>query len=462
MILNRFENATIRNALLPESWKSPSSLEDLEFFLQKNWEQRSAFFEDGQITSKQQFLAFGAQGSIKTKNYIGTIVFRGEQLNIFPKVFRLDADDNDSDDLTQEQLIQNLIRWLEYCSKIDYPYISMVSDLNETNSLKQLFISLYLKYVSAAIDHGLYFKYVDEVDDFQCIKGKVNIVDYYTRKVPQMQQHKFRCEYSNFEFDNPLNRIIKYTCWCLQSEAGQKNQKAIRNILAHLSDVTLVRCNPLDCDRIRLSKMHRHYQIVLSMSKMFLLNKLGSYSMGSEDSFCFLFPMELLFEGFVGGFIHEAINPSKGKVHLQASDMNLIDDVIYDGVSLGAAFNMRHDILIETTDQIYILDTKYKQLPRFEGDYEAVRKTVAEEPKQTDIYQVCEYARKRSINDVYLLYPMYRCEDIEPSFPIGISKDKFGHNEIRIHFVRIPFVFDSEKDDVLHDQLRNIIYQILS
>ena len=201
MILNRFENATIRNALLPESWKSPSSLEDLEFFLQKNWEQRSAFFEDGQITSKQQFLAFGAQGSIKTKNYIGTIVFRGEQLNIFPKVFRLDADDNDSDDLTQEQLIQNLIRWLEYCSKIDYPYISMVSDLNETNSLKQLFISLYLKYVSAAIDHGLYFKYVDEVDDFQCIKGKVNIVDYYTRKVPQMQQHKFRCEYSNFEFD---------------------------------------------------------------------------------------------------------------------------------------------------------------------------------------------------------------------------------------------------------------------
>lgn len=142
--------------------------------------------------------------------------------------------------------------------------------------------------------------------------------------------------------------------------------------------------------------------------------------------------------------------------------MNLIDDVIYDGVSLGAAFNMRHDILIETTDQIYILDTKYKQLPRFEGDYEAVRKTVAEEPKQTDIYQVCEYARKRSINDVYLLYPMYRCEDIEPSFPIGISKDKFGHNEIRIHFVRIPFVFDSEKDDVLHDQLRNIIYQILS
>ena len=128
MILNRFENTHIRNAQLPEAWRSESALDDLYVFLQKNWEQRSAFFDDGHVASKQQFISFGAQGTIKTNNYVGTISYKGEQLNIFPKVFRLDGDDNDADCLSSEHLIKNLIRWLEYCSKIEYPYISIASE----------------------------------------------------------------------------------------------------------------------------------------------------------------------------------------------------------------------------------------------------------------------------------------------------------------------------------------------
>ena len=67
-------------------------------------------------------------------------------------------------------------------------------------------------------------------------------------------------------------------------------------------------------------------------------------------------------------------------------------------------------------------------MSRFEGDTEAVRKIVAEEPSQTDIYQVCEYARKRGLKDVFLLYPMYRYEDVEPDFPVGKSKS-LGNSE---------------------------------
>ena len=160
--------------------------------------------------------------------------------------------------------------------------------------------------------------------------------------------------------------------------------------------------------------------------------------------------------------MQEVITPQGGKVRLQASEMYLIDDVIFEGVSLGSAFNMRHDILIEVANKAFILDTKYKQIPRFEGDHEAVRRIVAEEPKQTDIYQVCEYARKRNIDDVYLLYPMYRLEDEEPSFPIGVSKDHNGKREIRVHFTRLPFVFEEDNEEIVKNQLRNIIDKIIS
>ena len=80
-----------------------------------------------------------------------------------------------------------------------------------------------------------------------------------------------------------------------------------------------------------------------------------------------------------------------------------------------------------------------------------------EEPKQTDIYQVCEYARKRNITDVYLLYPMFRYEENEPTFPMGKSKGDNG--TINIHFIRLPFVFE-EDEDRTKEMLRKVILDI--
>ena len=270
---------------------------------------------------------------------------------------------------------------------------------------------------------------------------------------------RFRCTYSNFEFDNWINRIIKYTCRLLFDSTSRRNQKTLRKILTRLNDVSDVKCKPSDCDRVRLSKMHGNYKIIMSMSRMFLLNKTSGFSMDMNESFCFLFPTELLFEGFIGGFMQELLEDCGGRVKLQQSDMHLIEDIQYAGKSLGAAFTMRHDILVELRGKVFILDTKYKQVSRFEGDTDAVKKVVSEEPKQTDIYQVCEYARKRSINDVFLLYPMYRYENAEPYYPVGKSLGMSG--EIKIHFVRLPFIFEDDTEHV-KSQLAKEIKKILS
>ena len=105
MIINRFENSQIKNSKLPFSWQSQNALDELSDFLQQNWEQRSVFYDDSTITSLQQFLGFTGQKGIRTKNYIGTIVFNGEQLNIFPKMFREDIDDHETEDLSLKRTI---------------------------------------------------------------------------------------------------------------------------------------------------------------------------------------------------------------------------------------------------------------------------------------------------------------------------------------------------------------------
>lgn len=458
MMLNQYENTQIKNAKLPASWQSQKALDDLSEFLQQNWEQRAVFYEDGEITSKQRFLTFTGQKGIKTQNYIGTIVFNGEQLNIYPKMFRTEADDYDTDDLSQTHLLKNLVKWLDYCNKVAYPFISISSELSDSEDLKELFISLYIGYVRSAIERGMFYQYVDETQDCANIKGKLDIKDYFLNKMPYGNANKFKCIYSNFEFDNKVNRIIKYTCKQIYSITSKKNQKVMRTILSRLDGVSDVVCTPQDCNNIRLSKMHSNYRIILSMSKMFLLNKMTDYAVDTQESFCFLFPTELLFEGFIGGFMQEIIEGYGGRVHLQQSEMNLIEDIIFEGESLGAAFTMRHDILVEYNDKVFVLDTKYKQVARFEGNSEEVKRIVSQEPKQTDIYQVCEYARKRNIGDVYLLYPMYRYEEKEVSFPTGVSRSPSG--DINVHFIRIPFIF--EDDEKIKNQLQEVIKQIFS
>ena len=444
-ILNKFEESTIKNKYLPVEWQEQSALDELSDFLQSNWEQRSVFYEDGEVSSRQQYLGFTGQRGLRTNNYIGTVAFKGQQINIFPKVFREDADDTDTAELELTHLMKNLVQWLQYCNRMDYPFINISSKLEDSDDLRELFITLYLNYVKQALDRGPYYRYEDQSEDLSVIRGHIDFMDYINRKIPNGLAYMFRCDYSEFEFDNTVNRILKYTCKGLTNSTNSaENKKTIRQILIKLNEVTDVRCKPSDCDGIRLSKLHRRYSVLMSMSKMFLLNQTTGYEIDNQESFCFLFPTELLFEGFIGGYIGEVLS-GEAKVRLQASDQTLIDNIHYAGQDLGRAFTMRHDILVEhDTQGIFVLDTKYKHMPRFEGNPD-VKSAVTNYVRQGDIYQVVEYAAHRDLDKAYLLYPMYRLEDEEPN-DVVLERVSQSGKRIDIHVVRMPFIFENDID----------------
>lgn len=460
MILNYYENTLIRNSSLPQEWQSQTALDGLLDFLQSNWEQRAIFYDDGKVNSKQSFLEFVGQKGIRTKDYVGTIVYNGHQLNIFPKVFKLDKEDTDRENLDLQHLMHNLVRWIEYTTKIDYPYISISADMENTDNLQELFISLYVRYVKAALDRGLYFRYEEKNEDLTTIRGKFNIKDFYTKKLPNGILDKFNCSYSTFEFDNLLNRIIKCTLKYIFPLTHNKNQKIIRNLLIKLGDVSEQKCTPSDCEKIKLSKMQSKYRIILSMSKMFLLNKATNYNMDSQDSFCFLFPTDVLFEGFIGGYL-QSILKGEARVRLQASEVSLVDSIRLGEKEFEQAFVMRHDILIEHKEKgAFILDTKYKDINRFEGNTN-FRNDIVNDINSGDLYQVLTYAVSRGLDKVYLLYPQYRFEDKEPNPAIlnkSVEVDGEKHR-IEIYAVRLPFVFE-EGEEKTSSMLKDVLLSL--
>jgi len=460
--LNYFEETHIRNNNLPVEWQSQSALDEFAQFLQVNWEQRSVFYDDNTVRSRQQFISFTGQRGIRTGHYIGTVVFKGQQLNIFPKMFRTEKEDHDTQDLELSHMMKNLVKWIEYCTRFEYPYINIKSDLDESNDLRELFVSLYVRYLQAATDYGLFYQYEDKTEDSPVVKGKIDVKDYLINKIASGNSNKFLCTYSSFELNNKLNRIIKYTCKLLMNEVRGANQRILRKILIKLNEVSDEKCTPYDCDTVKLSRMHSEYRMILSMSKMFLLNQTSTYELNTNESFCFLFPTDYLFEGFIGGFMQSMLQ-GKAKVRLQASEISLVDRIIIEGQSYGRAFTMRHDILIEHREKgLFILDTKYKSISRIKGNPDA-RHNVYQEAHQPDLYQMFSYAIKRDVKDIYLLYPMFRFEDEEDTIPqleISHPVNDVTHT-ITVHVVRLPFIFEDDTD-LTASRLKSVINSIFA
>jgi 5-methylcytosine-specific restriction endonuclease McrBC regulatory subunit McrC len=174
------------------------------------------------------------------------------------------------------------------------------------------------------------------------------------------------------------------------------------------------------------------------------------YELDINESFCFLFPTDYLFEGFVGGFM-QSILQGKAKVRLQASEITLVERIRIGRQSFGSAFTMRHDILVEHKERgLFIFDTKYKGISRIKGNPDA-RYNITQEASQPDLYQMFTYAIKRDIKDIYLLYPMYRFEDEDDEIPqldIPYSIDGIEYN-LTIHIIRIPFIFEDDTDSTI-------------
>lgn len=439
-MINAFEFQAVKTAQLAAPWKEPGALDELEKFLQGNWEQRGIFYADRETSSRQQFIDFDRRDGFKTQKYIGTISFRGEQLNIFPKIYKDDEDENNIDNLDIRNLIDDLIAWLGYCDKFNFPFVSMRGELDNTQTFLELLITVYVHYVKAAINRQLFFRY-EEVEETGCSpKGKVDFKDYATNKYPTGQWGKLTYTYSSFVFDNLLNRIIKCTCKMLETVTTQPgNKRIVHDILMRLGDVSFINCTPYDCDNVHLNSLQSHYSIILSMSKMFLLNKVSSHNIGIADTFCFLFPAELLFEGFISGFMRETFS-DRVKVSAQTKDMYLTELVVDDEV-IGSRFLLKEDILIKADDALIVLDTKYKEIDRLDK--------VKKDPdnklgiSDADMKQMAIYANRRGASRVYLLYPLYRGHQPDTTKVVFNILDGEGSLAKRtpLQILQVPFAF---------------------
>ncbi len=459
-VIDLFEHQKISKDKIEKISEEKFNWDTFDEYLQKIWEDRKLYVSDDKIFSddskgydreeesnkstQQIFEILGK--TIKPQNYVGFVQSQGIRFNIFPKIFNPDrVEDNNKinkEKINRNKIWKHLLFYLSKSKLFNCPFSDADVDSLDTDDLLEILIYLFANYTKNTVWEEPYSFYEEVTEETTFIKGRLDFPGYIRENLTKGRWQYFTCNHEPFQYDNLLNRIIKFTCRYLQSYCKESaSSEILSSILFILDEVSDVKCTTRDCSKVKLNPLFENYKTILDMCKMFLEN----LSINNEDeensNFSFLVPMEKIFEAFVFNSLNE-ICKEKEKIYYVESQSKKNFAIRED--SKITAFEIRPDILLKKGKDVQaILDTKYK--------FRDFSKTEPERNKagvsQSDIYQMVSYAVGIGCTSCYLIYPK-RFNWISPNaddfVTFSIQSGLLNSLDIKITAVNIPVTSEEE------------------
>lgn len=417
---------------------SKEQMRGFVLYLNETWQNRVRYLEvdddsdnDQEASKEQRFFSFTGDGKITARNYVGAIQYEDIRIEVYPKTFK----NNETHDYSTYQL--NLLYWLSYCRKIRFPFSLVDLSTTDFDEYLELIIYIFSNYTNDILNEQPFQAYQEITEETDYLKGRLHFDNYVTQNVITGKWQNFHCTHSPFIYDNLFNRIVKFVATRLSSiTRNSLNQERLSSILFLLHDVSDVPITASDCDKVTLNPLYSDLRNVLSLCDMILSNKMIDIKSDSNQNFCFLIPMEYVFEDFVFGFI----NDHWSKINFRSQSEGYLAMREDKGV-----FKIKNDIYLK--DQL-IIDTKYKIRKQENGSKGGV--------SQGDLYQMIAYAIRRDCPNVTLLYPTVKdADNRDVSFTIP-SGDLSEELTIDIRSVDITFEDYANTNDVIKERFKAI------
>ncbi len=386
---------------IDESFKSLKELylpkehfKDLFEFIMQNQEEKKEGEPMFSIFSK------GKKRQIKTKNYVGVIeTSKGLTLEILPKIFF----DNTEEDYNTELLDTKKV-FLKMLSKLkNSPFLNISSAHLKTSSsfpLLEVFIENYITEIKKIIRSGLKSQYVDKQENLNFLKGKV--VNSLNIKHNHSNKARFYCAFDEFSDNMAYNQLIKSTLLKLNRiSKSHYNRTNILQLLHHFDTVNESTDFMKDFRKVsNNNRLFSNYKQAIAWSEVFLMNKSFTNFSGNTNNMAILFPMERIFEDYVGYLM---------KTYADGHEIKTQDKSYYlvSNHKDKNKFRLKPDIVAtnEINNEQIIFDTKWKLL-----DESKEKKNY--NISQSDMYQLYAYGKKYDLKNglstepkLVLLYP---------------------------------------------------------
>lgn len=330
--------------------------------------------------------------SLRAQQVVGVISSATARLEILPKIDGLDAG------ATRAMLAHMLARVFDL--NIASGAIAQLG--HQKDDLLEIVISAFCGRLFEAVRRGLPRQYLPMEGDLGALRGRLDVKRQFTTlaSAPQL----IACRYDELGPDIALNQVMKAVVrFLLGVSRSAANQRLLREVLLIFADVRDLPASELRWDQIALDRTNAYWADLVAMAKFLLSQRYQDVSGRGQQGFALLFPMNTLFEEYIGRTLRNALRPDGVHVRLQGPRGFVLRD---EG---GAQrFATKPDIVIfQDGSPALIVDTKWKQLSSALDD---ARRGVA----QADVYQMLAYARVYNVGRLMLLYPHHRglgCEE---------------------------------------------------
>ena len=320
---------------------------------------------------------------IQAQQVVGVLAVPGATLEILPKI---DGEGND--------VRAALMHMLSVSQRLRVADGELTALQTQRHDLLEILIGLFANRLLAAARRGLPHRYMEQEEDLKLLRGKLNVTRQLTCLAARPD--RLACRFDEFSENTPLNRVLKAAVARLTGVAGSAaNRRRLAEIGARLEFVGETSA-PLR-EQVRLDRTNLAFHNLYRLALLFLKGDWQTTTTGNSLGFALLFPMNELFENFIGQCLKRALAPRT--VHLQDSRRSALRDENNEPL-----FRLRPDAVIKDEPMPsegicpIILDTKWKPL-----------KPNADDGKfgvdQSDVYQMLAYAQAYDAQRLVLLYP---------------------------------------------------------
>ncbi len=329
--------------------------------------------------AKDAVLALTSEG-LKAGQVVGVLAAPGCTLEILPKI-------DGEDGAVRAALIHMLAVAEDLHLRIADGELAALD--TQRHDLLELLIGLFANRLLAAVRRGLPRRYVAHEEDLRLLRGRLDVKRQTTHLA--VRPDRLACRFDELSENTPLNRVFKAAVARL---AGLARRPANIRLLAELAsrfEAVAVSPDPLR-EPVRLDRTNDAFHTLHRLARLFLRRDWQSTAGGRAEGFTLLFPMNELFEEFIGRSLRRALN---APVLLQSRRHSALADE--GGNDL---FQLRPDAVIDAPGGAIVLDTKWKRLcPGGDGKHGV---------EQEDVYQLLTYATAWKAKRLILLYPWHR------------------------------------------------------
>ena len=351
---------------------------------------------DERLAAKRGDTVFdwGRLGVVRAKSYVGVVQVPGLAVEVLPKV-SLEAGE-----AGVGRSRRNLLAMLQGSGLLPVQERDLAALQVERSPMLECLITVFVRRLMDELHRGVDRGYRHQEDNLGVVRGKLLLTEHLRRNAARPD--RVFVGFDEFLSDTLVNRILKAGCRRLLSLTVDANNAArLGHALDALDEAGDIHPREHDFDRLVLNRNTERFRPLLAFCRQLLTGSSTAPSIGDGDGFSLLFPMEQVFESYVGHTIrrHAAVlGFGDHVVELQGHGRYLLRD---EATPFGRRFALRPDVVVrrrDTKEPVLVLDTKWKRLL---SDAEDRSNGVG----RSDLYQLYAYATRYGCPRNVLLYP---------------------------------------------------------